>query len=232
MWPFALSKAYERAQEDASVASEAESSQDLNGGTSFKSDDSPTNFPSITGSVDSRLSIPFPARFPLAVASGLFSGFILGAAKGGSQAAYRYRAENAHRLPRTQTGWYLYHKSKNYHSIIGGVKEGLRLGGRLSGWAALFVGSEEVIDRLRGAGDDRQRDAAGTVCAGMATAGLYSWKTGYDLFTSARMAKIALKVSLVYGLSQDLLSTIRGRRPAYVDWLTRRVFGHRDSMEA
>lgn len=224
MWPFTPSKAYERAQEDASLAS-GPTSSDLN-------DNAPSYLPPVTGALDSRLSIPFLARFPLSFSFGLLSGFVLGAAKGGSQASYRYRAENAHRLPTTQTGWYLYHKSKNYHSIVGGVKEGLRLGGRLSGWAALFVGSEEVIDRLRGGGDDRQRDAAGTVCAGMATAGLYSLKNGYDLFTAARMAKTALKVSLIYGLSQDLMSTLRGRRPAYIDWLTRNVLGQRDRIEA
>ena len=232
MWPFTPSKAYEKAQEDAVHASGSHPSSKLNGVSTPKPQDPPVYFPPITGALDSRLSIPFPIRFPLTVAFGLFSGFVLGAAKGAPQASYRYRAENAHRLPTTQTGWYLYHKSKNYHSIVGGVKEGVRLGGRLSGWAALFVCSEEVIDKLRGGGDDRQRDVASTVCAGMATAGLYSWKNGDDLFTSARMAKTALKVSLVYGLSQDLLSTLRGRRPAYVDWVMRRILGQRDKIEA
>ena len=219
MWPFTPSKAYEKAEEDVSRPSRGEP------------EDPPTYFPPITGSPNSRLSIPFVTRFPLTVAFGLFSGFVLGTAKGGAQASYRYRAENAHRLPTTQTGWYLYHKSKNYHSIVGGVKEGVRLGGRLSAWAALFVGSEEVIDQLRGGGADRHRDFSGTVCAGMATAGLYSWKNGYDVFTAARMAKIALKVSLVYGLSQDLLSTLRGRRPAYVEWLMSRALGQRYDLE-
>ena len=232
MWPFTPSKAYEKAREDASPASGSDFSRSLDDESSLDPGEPSTYFPPVTGALDSRLSIPFLARFPLTVTFGVFSGFVLGAAKGGSQASYRYRAENAHRLPQTQTGWYLYHKSKNYHSIIGGVKEGLRLGGRLSGWAALFVSSEEVIDQLRGGGDDRQRDFAGTVCAGMATAGLYSWKNGYDIFTAARMAKIAFKVSLAYGLSQDILSILRGRRPAYVNWLTSRVLGQRDEVEA
>ncbi len=95
-----------------------------------------------------------------------------------------------------------------------------------------FVGSEEVIDQLRGRGSDKHRDVASTVCAGMATAGIYNWKNQWDLLTSARMAKTALKISLVYGLSQDLLSTLRGRRPAYVDWLMRHVLGRRDTIEA
>lgn len=220
MWPFTPSKASLKAQDKALHASET------------PNDDPAPYFPPVTGALDARLSIPFLARFPLSVSFGLFSGFVLGVAHGGSQASYRYRAENAHRLPATQTGWYLYHKSKNYHSIVGGVKEGLRLSGRLSAWAALFVGSEEVIDQLRGGGDDRQRDAAGTVCAGMAVAGVYSWKSGYDFHTAARMARMALKVSLVYGLSQDVLSTLRGTRPGYVDWLMRRVFGQRERIQS
>lgn len=230
MWPFTPSKAFERAQENGLDPSE--SSIGLNHAPSTNSNDPPTYFPAVTGSVDSRLSIPFLARFPLAVTFCLFSGFVLGASKGGSRASLRYRAENAHRLPNTQTGWYLYHKSKNYHSIIGGVKDGLRLGGRLSGWGALFVGTEEVIDQLKGRGDDTQRDVTSTVCAGMATAGVYSWKSGHDLFTAARMTKTALKVSVIYGLSQDLLSTLRGRRPAYVDWMMRRVLGQPERIEA
>ena len=224
MSPFTTSKAHQKAQEDASALAEP--------ATSDSTADASVYFPPITGSTDSRLSIPFLARFPLAVSFGLFYGFALGASKGGAQAAYRYRAENAHRFPTTKSGWYLYHKSKNYHTIIGSVKEGLRWGGRLSGWATLFIVSEEMIDQLRGRGSDKNRDVASTVCAGMATAGIYNWKHRMDFFTSARMAKTALKVSLVYGLSQDLLSTLRGRRPAYVDWLMRHVWGQPGTVEA
>ena len=42
------------------------------------------------------------------------SGAPLGSAKGSTNAALRYRAENAHYLPTSQAGWYLYGKSKNY----------------------------------------------------------------------------------------------------------------------
>lgn len=222
MWPFTPSKSYEKAQRDAAQASKTESNQCL---------EKPSVIPPVTGFIDSRLSIPFLPRFPLTIVLALFSGFFLGAAKGGARAAYRYRAENAHRLPTSQTGWYLYHKSKNYHKFLGGAKEGLRFGGRLSGWGALFVCSEELVDQLRGGGDDRQRDAAGTVCAGMTTAGIYSWKNGSDIFTSARLARTALKASLTYGLFQDLMSTVRGRRPAYIDWVLRHVLGQRDKVE-
>jgi hypothetical protein len=182
--------------------------------------------PAITGYANERLSIPFIVRAPLLLTSSFIVGFSLGAAHGGPIAAYRYRAENAHRLPTTQTGWYLYHKSKNYHSIVGGVKEGVKLGGVLCGWATVFMCCEEVVDRSRGRlfakGDDDvangQRDAASTVVAAMSTAGIYSWKNGLDKYTAARTVKTALKYSLLYGIVQDLAASLRGNRPAYIDW--------------
>lgn len=187
----------------------------------------------VTGYPNERLSIPFLIRVPLLLVSSATVGFSLGAAHGGPIAAYRYRAENAHRLPTTQTGWYLYHKSKNYHSILGGVKEGVKLGGVLCGWATIFVCCEEIVDRSRGRifarGDDDiapgQRDAASTVVAAMSTAGIYSWKRGLDKFTAARTAKIALKYSLLYGLIQDVAASLRGNQPAYINWAWRRTFG-------
>jgi hypothetical protein len=196
-------------------------------------------FPAITGYANERLSIPFIVRAPLLLTSSFVIGFSLGAAHGGPIAGYRYRAENAHRLPKTQTGWYLYHKSKNYHSIVGGVKEGVKLGGVLCGWATIFMCCEEVVDRARGRmfakGEDDiangQRDAASTVVAAMSTAGIYSWKNGLDKFTAARTAKTALKYSFLYGIVQDLAASLRGNRPAYIDWALRKTFGERLMVE-
>jgi hypothetical protein len=41
----------------------------------------------------------------------------------------------------------------------------------------------------------------------------------HDVYTAARTAKLGLKSSLVYGLLQDGLESIKGNRPAYVDFL-------------
>lgn len=202
-------------------------------------DPSPETWPGITGHPDERLSIPVILRAPLLLCSSATVGFSLGAAHGGPIAAYRYRAENAHRLPTTQTGWYLYHKSKNYHSILGGVREGVKLGGVLCGWATIFMCCEEVVDRSRGRmfarGEDDvapgQRDAASTVVAAMSTAGIYSWKKGLDKFTAARTAKTALKYSFIYGIIQDLAASLRGNQPAYIDWMWRKTFGENSMTE-
>ena len=188
----------------------------------------PGIFELFTGYNGERLGMPLAVRVPLLMTTSFGAGFLIGAGHGGPKAGDRYRAENAHRLPVTKNGWYLYHKSKNYHVIIGGVTQGVKLGAMLTGWASLFMATEEVVDRARERlfakeGLDGevlatgQRDAASTVVAAMSTAGIYSWRRGLDYFTAARTAKMTLKYSLVYGILQDALSSLRGSRPTYID---------------
>ena len=98
-----------------------------------------------------RLSIPFNVRLPLTSLLASVAGFSLGLAHGGQLSGLRFRAENAHRLPTSQVGWYLYHKSKNYNVMLGGIKEGFRMSGRLAIWTAIFFVFEEAVDRFRGA---------------------------------------------------------------------------------
>jgi hypothetical protein len=73
----------------------------------------------------SRLSLPAPLRILIATSASFVLGASLGVSHGSKTAGLVFRAENAHRLPATPTGWYLYHKSKNYHMAMGGVKEGV-----------------------------------------------------------------------------------------------------------
>jgi hypothetical protein len=201
----------------------------------------PGVFELFTGYPSERLGIPLAVRAPLLMVTSFGTGFMIGASHGGPRAADRYRAENAHRLPVTRNGWYLYHKSKNYHTIIGGVTSGVRLGAVLTGWASLFMATEEIVDRARERvfakeGPDGeilaagQRDAASTVVAAMSTAGVYSWRRGQDYFTAARTAKMALKYSLLYGLLQDVMATLRGSRPAYIGRIVGLVNGTRQEQ--
>jgi len=183
------------------------------------------------------------------------TGFVLGAANGGQMAGLRFRAENAHRLPTSTVGWYLYHKSKNYNAMLGGVKEGLKMGFKLGAWGGLFFWMEEGIDRLRGLvwrewesiqdkrwlsngwersiGLDRledehgfiwvQRDFLSTTAAALGTAGLFSSCNRFAFPTTVRTAKMGLKVGLAFGLAQDGLSLLRGRRVAYIDIMKRQL---------
>ena len=118
---------------------------------------------------ESRLSVPFHIRFPVATAGAFVVGAGMGISHGGKTAGMRFRAENAHRFPTTPTGWYLYHKSKNYHSMLGGIREALKMGPKIGFWAGSFFLAEEAVDRWRG-----KKDFLSTVVAGMTIAAGFS----------------------------------------------------------
>jgi hypothetical protein len=182
--------------------------------------------------LDSRFSLPFGMRLPLATSLSFVAGMALGLSHGSQTAGLRFRAENAHRLPQTPTGWYLYHKTKNYHMALGGVKEGLKMGAKISIWTGLFFSIEEMFDRYRGT-----KDFINTVIASLSVAGGFSLFSmsrplhtcsrltttdRFPLTTAARTAKSGLAVGLVYGLVQDALGAAKGRRPGYVDFILRK----------
>jgi hypothetical protein len=185
----------------------------------------------LTGYPHERLSMPPNIRWPVMLITTTGYGFGLGATIGGRKAADRYRAMNAHRLPSTQAGWYLYHRSKSYHTTLGAVKEGVRFGGVLSIWASMFMLAEEGLDHARARIFAKkneevalgQRDALDTTLAALMTAGLYTRWHRMDVFATSNMARMAVKYGLLYGLLQDAVSTFRGERPAYISWIARKV---------
>ena len=158
-----------------------------------------------------------------------FSGFALGSAQGTTNAALRFRAENAHHVPTSKAGWYLYGKSRNYHAIIGGVTEGIKVGSRLTGWTLVFLAIEEGLDRARGhvlarSGEEErrgQKDVINTVSAAVALSGIYGRWNNLDRFAAMRLTRSGLRFAIPYGLAQDMLSSLRGDRPWYVDWIMR-----------
>jgi hypothetical protein len=122
---------------------------------------------------DARFSMPFGVRLPVATSLSFLVGMSLGLSHGSQVAGLRFRAENAHRLPTSPTGWYLYHKSKNYHMAFGGVKEGFKMGAKVSVWTAGFFYIEDMFDRYRGT-----KDFINTVIASLSVAGAFSlWST-------------------------------------------------------
>jgi hypothetical protein len=191
-------------------------------------------------SEQSRLSLPTPARVPVITAASFAVGLGLGLVQGSRTAGLRFRAEHAHKLPSTQVGWYMYHKSKNYNMAFGGIKEGLRMGARTGFWTASFLVAEAWWDYYRGTAD-----VANTVAASVAVSGLFSlWSTrvpfdtsgrtpsltsaartdGFSLPTAARTTKTAILVGFAYGGLQDLLGLLRGRKISYIE-LAKRRFG-------
>ncbi|KAF7301471.1 Non-specific serine/threonine protein kinase [Mycena indigotica] len=75
-------------------------------------------------------------------------GAIIGLNRGAKLASLRFLAENAHRTPTTQKGWYYYHKTKNYRVILGALRGAGRDGGYLGlvslGWVTIEEGLERV----------------------------------------------------------------------------------------
>ncbi len=125
------------------------------------------------GPRDSRLSVPAPLRIPAVAALSFTVGMGLGLVQGSTMAGLRFRAEHAHKLPQTSTGWYLYHKSKNYNVALGGIKEGLRMGAKVSFWTTAMLAIENMFDSYRGT-----MDFANTVLACVTVAGAFSlWRT-------------------------------------------------------
>lgn len=118
---------------------------------------------------NSRFSLPWGQRLPIAASLSFVAGMALGLSHGSQTTGLRFRAENAHRLPTTPTGWYLYHKSKNYNMALGGVKEGFKMGAKVSFWTAAFFSVEEIFDRYRGT-----KDFINTVIASLSVAGGFS----------------------------------------------------------
>ncbi|CCU74412.1 hypothetical protein BGHDH14_bgh02789 [Blumeria hordei DH14] len=166
---------------------------------------------------EARLGLPFAIRLPLAVTLGALVGASLGLGHGATVTGLRFRAENAHRLPTSPTGWYLYHKSKNYVTALGGIKEGGRMGLRVGMWTAAFFTIENIFDNWR-----NEKDFLNTTGGGLAVAGGFSW---WSKQTAARTARIALFSGLAYGLAQDALRYAKGRRLGYLDFIYRRAKG-------
>ncbi|CAK7270596.1 hypothetical protein SEPCBS57363_004179 [Sporothrix epigloea] len=174
----------------------------------------------------SRLSLPDVVRIPLATAASFTIGMGLGVAHGSTMAGMRFRAEHAHKLPTTTAGWYLYHKSKNYHVANGGIREGLRMGARVSVWTTAMFGIETLFDRYRGT-----QDLANTVLASVTVAGAFSVWNHFPLATAVRTTKTAILVGFAFGGLQDLASLARGRRVSYVDFLKRQFWQGGSSAE-
>ncbi|KAJ5997045.1 hypothetical protein N7522_008705 [Penicillium canescens] len=168
-----------------------------------------------------RLGIDVRKRIPYATMSAFMSGSMLGYYHGSKKAGFVFRAENAHRFPTTSPGWFQYHKSKNYVSVVGGVKDGAKMGLKLGAGALTFCLFEETVDYAR----HEERDFLSTVTAGLSFSGIYSLLARHDVYTAARTAKLGLKLSLTYGLLQDALEALKGNRPAYIDF----VMGNRRS---
>ncbi|KAB8343085.1 hypothetical protein FH972_022679 [Carpinus fangiana] len=148
------------------------------------------------------------------------TGFILGASKGGSEAALRFRAENTHRLPTNRGAWYLYFKAKNWYVFRASLKEGWKMSWRIAPWVAAFYTVEHAVDCTRDVDDaGTHKDFLATTVAGLSVAGAFSAYQRFSMPTMARTTKTGLLVGVSYGLAQDGLRLMKGENLAWVDLL-------------
>lgn len=118
---------------------------------------------------DSRLNMVAPVRITFAALTSYGFGTALGVAQGSKMTGLRFRAEHAHKLPSTPTGWFMYHKSKNYAMAREGLKEGFRMGIKVCFWTTAMFVIENLYDEYR-----QSKDFVNTVVASLTVAGGFS----------------------------------------------------------
>lgn len=148
-----------------------------------------------------RLEMGPVVRTFISCSSGFMMGVALGSSQGSLMAGLRFRAENSHRFPTSQRGWFFYHKSKNYHMALGAIKEGLKTGLKYSFWVGLFMSTENAVDKLRAAfarprtGLSASQDLGSSVVAGLGTAGAFSLLSKSSLLAKRCASSAAFSTS-------------------------------------
>jgi hypothetical protein len=127
--------------------------------------------PVITRSPSERLSLATPERITLAMLINACTAFASGCHQGARTSGLRFLAENSHRMPKSQKGWYIYHRYKKNKMMIGGLQAGVKRTLQWSIWPGVFLGTEAMLDDLRGG---TSKDFFSTTVAGVVTGGIYS----------------------------------------------------------
>lgn len=86
-------------------------------------------------------------------------------------AATRFRAENAHRMPRSEKGWYFYHRHKTNYAAFYAMKTGFRSAATYGPATGIVLYTEHIVDVMRGG---QSKDFLSTVIAAVTVTGCYS----------------------------------------------------------
>ncbi|KAK9472707.1 uncharacterized protein V1510DRAFT_403028 [Dipodascopsis tothii] len=136
----------------------------------------------------------------------------MGLYKGGRVAGLRYLAENTHRLPQTQQGWYFYHKTKNYVVMRDAIIESARYTARVGAFTGLLFGTEAALDAARG-----RIDFANTTVAAAVVGLIHSWAGKLSRAQSRSSVRMGARAGLAFGLCQDGVRYLNGYDVWYVD---------------
>ncbi|KAF3925177.1 hypothetical protein ABW20_dc0102369 [Dactylellina cionopaga] len=176
---------------------------------------SPPPIPTTT--LPTRLNIHPLARLAIANVFAFTSIFLSTALRTTHTSSLQFRAENAHRLPKTQKGWYFYHRSRNYHAGHNAVVNGFKKSLGMCGYVSLFVLVENGVDVTRGS-----VDFGSTVFSGGVTGGVFGLVRKLPLSTTALTAKKGLWYGFLYGITQDIMLAARGESVFWIDPFTGR----------
>ncbi|KAK6338731.1 hypothetical protein TWF696_009543 [Orbilia brochopaga] len=160
-----------------------------------------------------RLNLHPLTRLTLGTSFAFTTIFVTTALRTTHTASLQFRAENAHRLPRSQKDWFFYHRSRSYAAMRDGVVAGVKRGVGMAGYVALFVTVEEAVDAVRGG----RVDFGACVVAGGVTGGWFGAVRKLPLQTTALMLRNGLWYGFLYGAAQDLLVALRGGSVAWID---------------
>ncbi|EWC43591.1 hypothetical protein DRE_01478 [Drechslerella stenobrocha 248] len=141
-------------------------------------------------------------------------------------ASLRFRAENAHRLPRSQKDWFFYHRSRSYAAMHAAVVRGVKRGVGMCGYVSLFLGVENAVDVARG-----RVDFAGSLLAGGVAGAWFGVVRKLPMSTTALMVRNGLWYGLLYGAAQDVVVALKGEPVAWIDPFVGRVRARRRGLD-
>ncbi|KAI8815788.1 uncharacterized protein EV422DRAFT_483140, partial [Fimicolochytrium jonesii] len=125
--------------------------------------------------------------------AGGIGGFITGFYLGGRTRSYQFLAENAHRRPKTVSGWYFYHKYKNYEiahfGFLGGFRSAAKFAAIMAGFASVEAGLEKMVVG--------RESWVCTLGAGVTTSMVFA--------AASRLTKQYTKYALLFGAGSSLL---------------------------
>jgi len=168
---------------------------------------------------NNRLSRTGPERLVFYFTNAFCAFWLVGFLRTRRLTAHQFLAENSHRLPTSDAGWYLYHRAKNYRTLWNGIKGGFRHGFLGGTMVYLYGYIEEFWDQeVRGG----KVDALGSLVAGTATAGVFGMWKGLGARTTWRYLRVGMGLGLLSGVVQDSIRWARGETPWYAKELLER----------
>ncbi|KAJ3330749.1 hypothetical protein HDU93_010106 [Gonapodya sp. JEL0774] len=144
------------------------------------------------------------------IESGFLFGSFLGGFLGARARRLQFLAENAHRLPRTPRGWFMYHRERNYQVAKRAGIVGVSYGAKVAVVCGVFAGVETAIDVAR----DNEDWISGGL-SGLLTGALFASAARLPKTSTLRFLGLSTATGVTVGVSQDLYRYYEGESAKY-----------------